>query len=89
MRLNRSGVSRNVLLGELNVQTPSVALGFFKLPATAVGTQVERTVNETIGAMCTQQMNAHRAVLLWGSCWFASIVRARCQGVDTKRHVAH
>ena len=64
--LNRSGVSRNVLLEELNVQKPSVVLGFLKLPATAVGTQVERTVNETIGAVCTQQMNAQRAVLLLG-----------------------
>ena len=64
--LNRSGASRNVLLEALNVQKPDIVLGFLRLPATAVGTQVERTVNETIGALCTQQMNAQRAVLLLG-----------------------
>ena len=64
--LSRQGASRHVLLEDPNVKAPNWVIGFLKMPATHVGTSRERLMNETLGALCSQQIRASRNVILVG-----------------------
>ena len=64
--LSRQGASRHALLEDLNLKAPCLVIGFLKMPATHIGTTKERLMNETVGALCLQQIRASRAVILVG-----------------------
>lgn len=83
--MKRSGVSRNVFFEDLDLQELSIVFGFWEFPATVVGIRVERTINETVGAICAQQMNAQRAVLFIGFVGARSLYMPGVNGVDAHK----